>query len=235
MPPVLDPPVPTYTPLELTLRPGQSKDPVAVTAKRHIFSLCNLDPIILDVLIDLTQLGLAIDQSMREGKATIHPGAMDEFIVNVYHRLLQASTETYTDLDNACRFASLLYVKTLLRSSDMHWVSVRLAGKLRSALGALIPCGYPMPLLCWLCYMGLFGSIPGGDRWAWFANTLVHWYTLRRGRQPDWTSLREELRQLAWIPHVHDEPGRTQWQMVESVVLLGIQSKIADPRLNYVA
>src|SRR5262249_54856009 len=153
----------------------------------------------LNVLTDLTKFSLVIDQSIQEGKATINPSAMDEFVVNLHHRLLKAPPEAYTDINNACRFASLIYIKSLSRSIEMRWVSVRLAGKLRIALGGVIPCGYPMPLLCWLCFMGLFGSMPAGDRWEWFANTLIYWYTLHRGRYPDWMSLREELLQLPWI------------------------------------
>lgn len=233
MPPLLDPPGPTFTPLELPLRPEQLKESFAFTAKRHVLSLCNLDPIVLNALTDLTKFSLVVDQSIQEGKATIHPGAMDEFVVNLHHRLLKAPLEAYTDINNACRFASLIYIKSLLRSNEMGWVSVRLAGKLRTALGFMIPSEYPMPLLCWLCYMGIFGSMPTGDRWTWFASTLIYWYTLRRGQQPDWVSLKEELLQLPWIPYVHDEPGLTQWQMVEKVVLLGTQSRTTDPRLNY--
>ena len=231
--PLLDPPLPTNTPLELPLSPGEPKDPSGFATKRHFLSLCNLDPIVLNALTDLTKLSLAVDQSIQEGKATIHPGAMDEFVVNLHHRLLTTPREAYTDINNACRVASLLYIKSLLRSSEMGWVSVRLAGKLRIALGGILPYEHPTPLLCWLCYMGLFGSMPAGDRWTWFANSLIYWYTLRRGRQPDWISLREELLQLPWIPYVHDEPARAQWQMVENVVLFGTQNAITDPRLNY--
>jgi len=231
--PLLDPPSPTNTPLELPLRPGEPTDPSGFATKRHILSLCNLDPIVLHALTDLAKLSLVVDQSIQEGKATIHPGAMDEFVVNLHYRLLKTPREAYTDINNACRFASLLYIKSLLRSSEMGWISVRLAGKLRIALGGIIPYEYPMPLLCWLCYMGLFGSMPAGDRWTWFANSLVYWYILRRGRQPDWISLREELLQFPWIPYVHDESGRDQWQMVENVVLFGTQNTINDPRLNY--
>jgi len=231
--PLLDPPSPTNTPLDLQLRPGEPTDPSGFATKRHILSLCNLDPIVLNALTDLAKFSLAVDQSIQEGKATIHPGVLDEFVVNLHHRLLKTPREAYTDINNACRFASLLYIKSLLRSSEMGWISVRLAGKLRIALGGIIPYEYPMPLLCWLCYMGLFGSMPAGDRWTWFANSLVYWYTLRRGRQPDWISVREELLQLPWIPYVHDESGRAQWQMVENVVLFGTQNTINDPRLNY--
>jgi hypothetical protein len=228
--PLLDPPAPTYTPLELPLRPGQ---PFAFATKQQILSLCNLEPIVLNALTDLTKLSLVVDQSIQEEKATIHPGAMDEFVVNLHHRLNKVPLDAYANINNACRFASLLYIKSLLRPSEMRWVSVRLAGKLRIALGGIIPCEYPMPLLCWLCYMGLFGSMPAGDRWTWFANTLIYWYTLRGGQKPDWISLREELLQLPWIPYVHDEPGRGQWQMVEDVILFGTQNRITDPRLNY--
>ena len=231
--PLLEAPAPTHTPLELPLRHEQLKDQFTSAAKRNIISLCNLDPIVFNALTDLTKFSSAVDQSIQEGKATIHPGAMDEFVVNLHHRLLKAPLDAYTDINNACRFASLLYIKTLLRSSEMGWVSVRLASKLRTALGGVIPSEYPMPLLCWLCYLGLFGSMPAGDRWTWFASTLIYWYTLRRGQQPDWISLREELLQLPWVPYVHDEPGRTQWQMVEEVVLFGTQNRITDPRFNY--
>jgi hypothetical protein len=227
--PVLDPPTPTLTPLELPLHPGQQKAHFDFAAKTHILSLCNLNPIVLNALTDLTTFSLTIDRLIGEGKATINPGAMDEFFVNLHHRLLKPPLETYSDTNNACRFASLLYMKTLLRPREMGWISVRLAGKLRFALGGMIPFGYPMPLLCWLCYMGLFGSIPEGDRWAWFANTLIYWYALRRGRHPDWISLRAELLQLPWIPYVHDEFGREQWQMVENVILFGTQT--ASPTL----
>lgn len=231
--PLLDPPSLPSAPLELPLRPGQLTDPSIFAIKRHILSLCNLDPIIFNALTDLTKLSLAVDQSIQDGKATIHPGDLDEFVVNLHHRLLRVPLEAYTDINNACRFASLLYVKSLLRSSEMRWITVRVAGKLRTALGGLVPCNYPMPLLCWLCYMGLFGSMPAGDRWTWFANTLVYWYTLRRGRQPDWISLREELLQLPWIPYIHDAPGREQWQMIENVILFGTQNGITEPRFNY--
>lgn len=179
----------------------------------------------MTALNEITELSLAINQTIAEGKASIHPGALDELIVNIQHRLLKAPFESYSDFNNSSRYASLLYLKTLLRSSDLRWLSLRLAEKLQASVGYIVPFGYPMPLLCWICYMGLFGSMPGTERWTWFATTLIEWYTSRRGRRPDWPSLREELMQIAWIPGVHDESARTQWQLVENMVILGIPSK----------
>jgi len=164
---------------------------------------------------------------MQQGKAALHPGSMDELIVNLQHKLLQAPFDAYGDLNNASRYAMLLYIKSLLRSSDLRWISVRLANRLQEVLRFMVPYGYPMPLLCWICYMGLFGSIPGAEQWKWFANTLTTWYVSRRGRQPDWLSIREELTQIAWIPAVHDESARTQWQLVENIIILGEQIKPA--------
>lgn len=208
------------------MRPGQTKDPFAFAfaAKRSIFSLCKLQPVVLAALNEITELSLALNQTIEEGKATIHPGALDELTVNLQHRLLKAPFEAYGDLSNASRFASLLYLKTMLRSSDLRWISVRLADQLQTTVGFMAPYGYPMPLLCWICYMGLFGSMPGSERWTWFARTLIAWYSSRRGRRPDWPSLREELVQIAWIPTIHDESARTQWQLVENIVILGIDT-----------
>lgn len=225
MSPVLDSPTPTYPPLKLPLRPGQPKEPFSFAAKRSIFSLCKLRPEVLSSLNDITELSLTLDQTIKEGKAAIHPGAMDELIINLQHRLLKAPFEAYSDLNNASRYSCLIYLKSLLRSSDLRWMSVRLAEQLQNATRYMIPIGYPIPLLCWICYMGLFGSMPGGERWKWFASTLIDWYSSRRGRRPDWDSMKQELMQIAWIPDIHDESARTQWQLVENIVILGIQAR----------
>jgi len=223
MPPVLGAPVPTYPPLEVPSQVAQAKANNPFTNKRSILSLCRFVPEVLEVLNDIIGLSSAVNTAMHEGKATIHPGAMDELIVNLQHKLLQSPVEAYGDLNNASRYASLLYLKTLLRSSDLRWISVRLATKLEQAVRFMVPYGYPMPLLCWICYMGMFGSIPGAEQWKWFGNTLITWYTSRRGRQPDWPAIKEELMQIAWIPAVHNESARTQWQLVENIIILGEQ------------
>jgi hypothetical protein len=221
LPPLLDAPIPTYPAVELPLGPAQTKDRFAFPVTRSTFSLCILDSVVLAALNDITEVSTAISLAIAGGRASIHPVTMDELIINIQYRLLEAPFEAYSDLNNASRYASLLYLKTLRRSSDLHWTSVHLSDRLQTALRYMIPYDYPMQLLCWMCFMGLFGSMPGSDYWRQFAKTLIDWYTSRRGRRPDWPSLREELMQIAWIPAAHDEPAQAQWQLVENIVVLG--------------
>lgn len=196
-------------------------DPFGSAVKRSHFSFCKLDPVVLLALGDIIEFSTATNVAISEGTALIHPVPMEELVLNLQYRLQKAPFEAYSDLNNATRYASLLYLKSLRRSSDLRWISARIADRLQATLSYIIPSGHPMPLLCWVCFMGLFASIPMSDHWRGFAKTLIDWYTCQRGQRPDWPSLKEELMQIAWIPTAHDGPAQMQWQLVETIFIPG--------------
>jgi hypothetical protein len=226
MPPVLDPPTHLQQPIGFSNRHGQMRDPLSYATKRPVYSPVKLEPIVAHVLNEIVELSAGLEQTMKDRKATIHPWHFDGRIVNLQHQLLQVPFEGWSTINNACRYASLIYLKSFLRESNLRWTSVRLADRLQAATQNLMPVGYNVPMLCWIAFMGLFGTLPGTEQWKWFATTLVQWYHSRKGHPPaNYEAVKQELVQFAWIPAVHDETAQQLWQIVEEAVISGMDMK----------
>lgn len=218
--PVLEAPESLELPLGLPT-PRQPIDPVAAAAKPSVLAPCKYDPVVEKALNEVINMSSGISVALREGIPSIHPLVLDQRVMALQYQLLDAPFEAYKTLDNAARFATLIYLKTFCRERELRWMSVRLAERLEAAIKFMMPIGFPVPLLCWICFMGMFGSVPRSERWKFFAMNLLQWYRSRKGREPTFEDIKDQLMQLAWIPEYHDEEALQQWQLLEEIVISG--------------
>jgi hypothetical protein len=176
-----------------------------------MLAISGLNIELIDVMFAIYQLSSTIGSAIKRG-IEISERAFNEDTMNILHDLLSQSGLGTTCLNNACKYAALVYMSTLTIQAPLSAAACcNVAGALLTELEGLEPISHNNNLALWMTFMGGLASSATVER-PRFRLRLAS--TCR----DTWDECKDILERICWIGKVHDEAGELLWTKIDPIL-----------------
>lgn len=166
------------------------------------------------IATEIHTLAQSLDRKTRN-KILLDPFTLDNQVLCLNHTLCGLNPSELTDIDEAFRIASLIFLKALMRPFDvLALTSSTLITKLHERLIRLK--NPPKPLMLWLLYMGMLAGGWLAPERFWMMSRVITDMRKDDDSMPGWLEVRSQLQELFWADEIFDRVGEKLWREVEA-------------------